>query len=173
MRLPGPSALTQVNSLIDDPANYEAPADLLAGRVILITGASDGIGRALSLATAKLGAQVILHGRNVSKLEAAHDDIVALDDAPRPSIAVLDLATADSVAYSSLADGILEEFGRLDGLVHNAGVLGKRLSIEQYDPKHLKVWDPQPDTLTPAGPDPPLPQGETLSLTYHPIPDIT
>jgi len=38
--------------------------------------------------------------------------------------------------------------------------------------KHLKVWDPQPDTLTPAGPDPPLPQGETLSLTYHPVPDI-
>ena len=38
--------------------------------------------------------------------------------------------------------------------------------------KHLKVWDPQPDTLTPAGPDPPLPQRETLSLTYHPVPDI-
>ena len=36
--------------------------------------------------------------------------------------------------------------------------------------KHLKVWDPQPDTITPAGPDPPLPQGETLSLTYHPVP---
>jgi hypothetical protein len=35
-----------------------------------------------------------------------------------------------------------------------------------------QVWDPQPDTLTPAGPDPPLPQGETLSLTYHPVPDI-
>ena len=38
--------------------------------------------------------------------------------------------------------------------------------------KHLKVWDPQPDTITPAGPDPPLPQGEALSLTYHPVPDI-
>jgi hypothetical protein len=36
----------------------------------------------------------------------------------------------------------------------------------------MKVWDPQPDTLTPADPDPPLPQGETLSLTYHPVPDI-
>ena len=120
--------------MIEDPAKYEAPADLLAGRVILITGASDGIGRALSLASAKLGAQVILHGRDVTRLEAAHDDIAALESAARPSIAVLDLATADSAAYSSLADGILEEFGRLDGLVHNAGILGKRLSIEQYDP---------------------------------------
>lgn len=119
--------------MIEDPANYQAPADLLAGRVILVTGASDGIGRALSLASGKLGAQVILHGRDVTRLEAAHDDIVALEHAARPSIVVLDLATADSAAYSSLADGVLEEFGRLDGLVHNAGILGKRLSIEQYD----------------------------------------
>ena len=120
-------------TLIKDPANYEAPVDLLAGRIILITGASDGIGRALSLEAAKLGAQVILHGRDVSRLEAAYDDIIALENAPRPSIVVLDLATADTAAYSSLADGIVEEFGRLDGLVHNAGMLGKRLSIEQYD----------------------------------------
>lgn len=119
--------------MIDDPANYEAPAELLAGRVILITGASDGIGRALAIETAKLGAQVILHGRDVSKLEGVHDDIIAIENSARPSIAVLDLATADTPAYLSLADGIYEEFGRLDGLVHNAGILGKRLSIEQYD----------------------------------------
>ena len=119
--------------MIDDPANYEAPAELLAGRVILITGASDGTGRALAIETAKLGAQVILHGRDVSKLEGVHDDIIAIENSARPSIAVLDLATADTPAYLSLADGIYEEFGRLDGLVHNAGILGKRLSIEQYD----------------------------------------
>ena len=119
--------------MIDDPANYEAPAELLAGRVILITGASDGIGRALAIETAKLGAQVILHGRDVSKLEGVHDDIIAIENSARPSIAVLDLANADTPAYISLADGIYEEFGRLDGLVHNAGILGKRLSIEQYD----------------------------------------
>ena len=60
-------------------------------------------------------------------------EIEALENAPRPSIAVLDLATADSEAYASLARLIEEEFGRLDGLVHNAGILGDRLSIEQYD----------------------------------------
>jgi len=116
-----------------DPRNYQAPADLLIGRVILITGASDGIGEALALRIASLGAQVILHGRNVGKLEAVYDQIQAIEGAARPSIAALDLATADTNAYQVLADGILEEFGRLDGLVHNAGILGKRLSIEQYD----------------------------------------
>ena len=119
--------------MIEDPKSYEAPADLLAGRIVLITGATDGIGRALALKAAKLGAKVILHGRDVSKLEAVHDEITAIENAEKPSIAVLDLATADSSAYVSLADSIYDEFGRLDGLVHNAGILGKRLSIEQYD----------------------------------------
>lgn len=122
-----------MKSLIDNPSKYEAPDDLLSGRVILVTGATDGIGKALAIEAARLGGQVVLHGRDVGKLEAVHDEIVALENPARPSIAVLDLATAESAAYSSLADGIFEEFGRLDGLVHNAGILGKRLSIEQYD----------------------------------------
>lgn len=105
----------------------------LRDRIILITGASDGIGRALALKTAELGAQVILHGRNVAKLESVYDEIEAIDGAPRPSIAVLDLATAGSDAYRSLADSLEQEFGRLDGLVHNASILGDRFSIEQYD----------------------------------------
>lgn len=105
----------------------------LRDRIILITGASDGIGRALALKTAELGAQVILHGRNVPKLESVYDEIEAIDGAPRPSIAVLDLATAGSDAYRSLADSLEQEFGRLDGLVHNASILGDRFSIEQYD----------------------------------------
>lgn len=116
-----------------DPISYSYPADILKDRIILITGASDGIGKALACHAAGLGAQVILHGKNTKKLEAMYDEIEALENAPRPSIAVLDLATADSEAYASLARLIEEEFGRLDGLVHNAGILGDRLSIEQYD----------------------------------------
>lgn len=116
-----------------DPARYEYPNDVLKDRVILITGASDGIGKALALHTASLGAQVIIHGRNTKKLEAVYDEIDALDGAPRPSIAVLDFATADADAYNALEASIESEFGRLDGLVHNAGILGQRLSIEQYD----------------------------------------
>jgi NAD(P)-dependent dehydrogenase (short-subunit alcohol dehydrogenase family) len=116
-----------------DPISYAYPADVLKERIILVTGASDGIGKALASHAASLGAQVILHGKNTKKLEAVYDEIEALDNAPRPSIAVLDLATADSESYASLANIIEDEFGRLDGLVHNAGILGERLSIEQYD----------------------------------------
>lgn len=116
-----------------DPKAYAAPPDLLRGRIILITGASDGIGRALALRAAALGGQIILHGRNVKKLEQVYDDIAALEAAPRPSIAVLDLASANNVAYESLADNLAEEFGRLDGLVHNAAMIGDRFAIAQYD----------------------------------------
>lgn len=118
----------------NDHQQYNAAPDLLRDRIIMITGASDGIGKALSVRAAELGAQVILHGRNTKKLEAVHDQIVAIDGAPRPSIAVLDLVSATGEAYSALVDGIESEFGRLDGLVHNASILGKRMSIEQYEP---------------------------------------
>jgi len=116
-----------------DHKTYTYPADLLAGRIILVTGASDGIGRALAVHAAAHGARVILHGRNASKLETVYDEIEALEGAPRPSIAVMDLAVAGSEAYTSLADSLAEEFGRLDGLVNNASMLGERYSIEQYD----------------------------------------
>ena len=116
-----------------DPKTYQAEAGLLKDRVILITGASDGIGKALALRCAELGAQVLLHGRNVSKLETVYDAIDAIDGAPRPSIIAMDLEQAESAAYTSLADSIADEFGRLDGLVHNAGILGDRFPLEQYD----------------------------------------
>jgi NAD(P)-dependent dehydrogenase (short-subunit alcohol dehydrogenase family) len=116
-----------------DPKNYSYPDDLLQGRIILITGASDGIGRALALRAAAVGAQVIVHGRSVKKLERVYDEIIALPGAMRPSIAVMDLAVADADAYRSLASSLGDEFGRLDGLVHNASMLGERYSIEQYD----------------------------------------
>ena len=117
-----------------DPKTYEYANDVLKGRIILITGATDGIGKALALHAATLGAQVILHGRNTGKLESIYDEIETIEGAPRPSIAVLDLAIADGDAYTALAKSIEDEFGRLDGLVHNAGILGQRLSLEQYDP---------------------------------------
>ena len=119
--------------MVTDHRSYTYPPDLLRDRIILITGASDGIGRALALQVAVVGAQVILHGRNIEKLESVYDAIEALDSAPCPSITVVDFASADSAAFQSLADNLAEEFGRLDGLVHNAGILGDRFSIEQYD----------------------------------------
>lgn len=116
-----------------DHQTYAYRDDLLDDRVVLITGASDGIGRTLALETARLGARVILHGRNAGKLEKVYDEIEALEGARRPSIAVMDLASAEATSYTSLAESLGEEFGRLDALVHNAGILGSRHAIAQYD----------------------------------------
>ena len=115
------------------PENYRFADNILEGKNVLVTGATDGIGRELATRCAALRARVVLHGRDTKKLESVYDDIEKIDGAPRPSIAVLDLATAGAEAYESLASSIEDEFGRLDGLVHNAGILGPRLSIEQYD----------------------------------------
>ena len=116
-----------------DPRNYTYADDVLRDRIILITGASDGIGRVLALEAARLGARVILHGRSAAKLEKVYDEVESIEGSLRPSIAVLDLASANAENYSTLAKSIEDEFGHLDGLVHNASILGERFSIEQYD----------------------------------------
>ena len=116
-----------------DPRTYRYPDDILTDRIVLITGSSDGIGKALALHAASLGAQVILHGRSVPKLEKIYDAIEQIEGAPRPSIAVMDLESANAEQYTTLAQSIESEFGRLDGLVLNASILGERYSIEQYD----------------------------------------
>ncbi len=115
-----------------DPRHYQAPPDALHGRVILITGAGDGIGRAVSKACASHGATVLLLGRTVRKLESVYDEIVAAG-APRPGICPMDLSTAQGEQYDALTDSLTKEYGRLDGLLHNAGILGQRTPIEQYD----------------------------------------
>lgn len=115
-----------------DPRTYSPAADLLHDRVILITGASDGIGKAVAQAAAAHGAHVILHGRNVKRLEAVYDAIVAAKH-PRPSILPLDLEKAAQPEYDALAAAIAKEFGRLDGLLHNASMLGERAPIEHHD----------------------------------------
>jgi len=114
------------------PQQFIAASDLLSGRVILITGASSGLGRALAIACARVGAAVILSGRNQPKLERVYDELTALG-APTPAIAVLDLAVATAVDYDALARVIGTEFGRLDGVVHAAALLGDRTPLEQYD----------------------------------------
>jgi len=115
-----------------DPRSYAAPADLLRDRIILITGASDGIGRAVAKAAAAHGAQVILHGRNVKRLEAVYDEIISANQ-PRPSILPLDLEKAGAAEYDALVAAAEKEFGRLDVLLHNAGMLGERAPVEHYD----------------------------------------
>ena len=115
-----------------DPRTHNASPDELAGRVIAITGASSGIGRAVALACARFGATVVLIGRNARKLESVHGEIEAAGS-PEPTIAVLDLEKAVASDYDKLASAVTERFGRLDGLLHNAGLLGTLTPIEHYD----------------------------------------
>ena len=115
-----------------DPRAHTSAPDELAGRVIAITGASGGIGRAVALACAQHQAQVVLIGRNAARLEAVHAEIMAAA-LPEASIAVLDLERALAGDYDQLADAVLERYGRLDGLLHNAGMLGTLTPIEHYD----------------------------------------
>ena len=105
-----------------------APAEQLAqssmdGRVVLITGATGGIGRPLALASARAGATVVLHARVVRKLEALYDEIVA-EGLPEPVILPLDLAHAEAADFANVGSALEAQFGRLDALVHTAAMLG-------------------------------------------------
>jgi NAD(P)-dependent dehydrogenase (short-subunit alcohol dehydrogenase family) len=115
-----------------DPRDVVAGADELAGRVIAVTGASDGIGRALSLACAQHGATVILIGRSAEKLKAVHAEVAALKR-EEATIGLLDLENSLAPAYDALAEAIRDRYGRLDGLVHNAAILGRLAPAEHYD----------------------------------------
>jgi NAD(P)-dependent dehydrogenase (short-subunit alcohol dehydrogenase family) len=122
-----------------DPRRHQPAANEFAGRVILVTGAGAGIGRAVSLSLAQAGAEVILLGRTVKKLEAVHAEIGKLG-AAEASIVPLDLEKALAADYEAVAAAIEQRYGRLDGLLHNAALLGTLTPIEQYDvPTFMKV----------------------------------
>lgn len=116
--------------------DYTAPDNLLNNKVILVTGAGDGIGRAAALRFAELGATVILCGRTVSKLESVYDEIEA-KGLSQPAIIPVNLEGATEKDYNDIAVAIENSFGRLDGLLHNASQLGSLTSIEQYE---AEVW---------------------------------
>lgn len=101
------------------PSGWSVSPDALKGRVILIAGATGGLGRASALAATQAGASVVLLGRNVRKLEKVYDDISALALA-QPAIYPLDLAGATPRDYAELVERIGRECGRLDGVVHAA-----------------------------------------------------
>ncbi|MEE4146852.1 MAG: YciK family oxidoreductase [Halieaceae bacterium] len=111
------------------PANYQPSPALLRNKTILVTGAGDGIGRSAALACAAHGATVILLGRTESKLENVYDEIEQAGG-PKPALVALDLATATEDNVVHLAAGLAREFPHLDGLLHNASILGERRPVE-------------------------------------------
>lgn len=122
---------------IEEMRRYKAANDLLKDKVILVTGASDGIGRVAAKTYAKHGATVILLGRDLKKLEQVYDEIEA-DGGAQPAIIPMNFSSAIPTEYEQLAINIEQEFGRLDGILHSAGILGDLTPLEMYDPN---TWD--------------------------------
>jgi NAD(P)-dependent dehydrogenase (short-subunit alcohol dehydrogenase family) len=112
--------------------DYSPTADLLKKRVILVTGAGDGIGRAVATACAKHGATVILLGKTIPKLEQVYDTIEAAG-APEPAIYPMHLEGAAPHDFEELAAKLEETFGRLDGLVHCAASLPYLARLNDYE----------------------------------------
>ena len=116
--------------------DYSITPQILANKTILITGAGAGIGRQAALTYAELGATVILLGKTVAKLEAVYDDIIA-KGCPEPAIVPLDLKGSTKQNYIDLAATITGQFGKLDGALLNASILGELTPFNQI---HQQIW---------------------------------
>lgn len=116
--------------------HYQPKSDLLNHRIILVTGASDGIGQEAALTYARYGAEVILMGRNPEKLERVRTSINQLNKRPAHQV-VLDLAEATPERCQQVADQLAQQFPRLDGVLHNAGLLGEIVPLAELEPQ---IW---------------------------------
>jgi NAD(P)-dependent dehydrogenase (short-subunit alcohol dehydrogenase family) len=121
---------------MDISTNYLITKDELKNKVILVTGANRGFGKAITMDLAKAGATVIMLGRDLGSLESAYDEVVNAGFV-EPILYPLDLEGATPEHYQQLQTDVLSQFPQLDGLIHNAGIIGTMMPIEQYD---LKLW---------------------------------
>ena len=115
-----------------------APEHDAAGRVVLVTGASRGIGRAAAVAFARAGADVVALARTHGALEELDDEIRALRPNEESPATFVPLDLLDHAAIDRLGEALYRRFGRLDAFVGNAGVLGILSPLHHIDPKQ---WD--------------------------------
>jgi NAD(P)-dependent dehydrogenase (short-subunit alcohol dehydrogenase family) len=111
------------------PNSGSQPDKPLVDRVVLITGASGGLGSVLAMGCAEQGATVVLHGRVVRKLEALYDRIVDAGHA-EPTILPLDLSVAQAEDFATVAGALQVQHGRIDAIIHTAVLLGSLGPIE-------------------------------------------
>ncbi|MCC3701490.1 YciK family oxidoreductase [Rouxiella badensis] len=116
--------------------HYHPKSDLLRQRIILVTGAGDGIGREAALTYARFGAQVILLGRTESKLVSVQQEIAQQGWHPAEYL-TLDLLHASQEDCQRVADRIAEWVPRLDGVLHNAGLLSEIVPVSDIK---LQDW---------------------------------
>jgi len=114
------------------PDDWRPRQDLLSERVILVTGAGRGIGAAVARSYAQYGATVILLDKVVRQLEQVYDTIESAAGV-QPAIYPMNLEGASENDYLNLANTIEKEFGRLDGLLHNAAMLGALIPIAHFE----------------------------------------
>lgn len=114
------------------PADWSPPAGFLENRTVLVTGAASGIGKALCQSLASLGATPVMLDKDLKGLEQAFDEIVEATGI-EPALYPLDLEGASPEHYNAMADILEKEFGRLDGLVHNAAFLGALTPLDNID----------------------------------------
>jgi NAD(P)-dependent dehydrogenase (short-subunit alcohol dehydrogenase family) len=118
------------------PSSYQIKEGELKGKVILVTGANRGFGLAMTMDLSKAGATVIMLGRDLGSLEYAYDAVVD-KGFQEPILYPLDIEGATPENYQSLQNDIFNQFQKLDGLVHNAAILGTMMPVDQYD---IKLW---------------------------------
>lgn len=119
------------------PTDFQAKKDCLKDKIILITGAGDGIGAVVAKTFSEYGATIILLGKTEAKLVIVYDEIVN-SGFPKPAIITLDLENAKTDQYAELAYTIEKEFDHLDGLLHNAAMFGGLIPITQFD---TELWE--------------------------------
>jgi len=110
----------------------------LVNKTILITGSSDGIGKMLAIELSKLGANIILLGRNQKKLNNVYDQLNTSTSIQKHLIIETDLNTLNNITAHEIFIAINQEFNDLDGLIHNAAILGTMTPLRDYD---MSIWD--------------------------------
>ncbi len=119
--------------------NYQPKADLLQGKVILITGCAEGVGKATARALAECGATVVLIDKSIPKLEELYDEIVAAGG-PQPAIYPINFEGAYEKDFGELAERVTSEFSSIDGLIHSAGLIGDLTPLVHYSSEEwLKI----------------------------------